>query len=562
MFYQSLISSLSFFGIAAAQAPVSDLTGYPSGLASIAVVGYYAVSSDKDMLPHRRRIAGMGMEHLARDLARGPRRGKDARLKGILLSRQNEKYQRTAWARRVCGNRSEVNGATGVPHVDSNEITKRCAKALADVPESTQRLLEKNVAFGEDGHWLAATAAFCQIVNDLPGGAQLLHQCQQQKDDWDGMIAIYHTLQTLVDGRTNTVEMPFIQGKNVTSLESLMIRVDTWEGGGRPVYISCQKFLRILGHCAGFSYGELLLGAHANLNRAQWAAEAYVEFSSAIEITSSQDEIISATEAAIHDSCFYARECDLRVWGHRFGDSCASLVSGCIIAALVSLGSTAGSWVAVTAAAVADPKPVAGLTSAAWGYPAGRRAHFEARSRPINGRASVSVKRHSWLSSFDPAVCQDVVWQLLVGLVSVMMLCFKFPLRKSLGFGPFSPPQEWIFWFGVACAGLGVLISIQIPVWARQNTGHWGMIHGLSLLALAAVYLALRLFWRRATQASILSFWVSDACVWLYCICGSWFSAQLSESTDYPPTGWIWPSIWMLALASCGAGVPRALPST
>lgn len=562
MIYQSLISCLSFFGHAAAQAPVSDLTGYPSGLASLAVVGYYAVSSDKDILPHRRRIAGMGMEHLARDSAIGPRRGKDAHLKGVLLSREPEKYQRTAWARRVCGKRPEMNAAVGVPHIDSNEIIKCCAKALIDVCEDTQKLLEEKVAFGDQGHWLAATAAFCQIVNDLPGGAQLLHQCQQKKDDWDGMIAIYHSLQNLAEGRTNTVEMPSIQGKSVTSLESLMIRVDTWEGGGRPVYISCHKFLRILGHCAGFSYGELLLGAHAHLQKAQWAAVVYIEFSSAIEITSSQAEIICTAEAAIHDSCFFARECDLRVWGHRFGDSCASLVSGCIIAALVSLGSTAGSWVAVTAAAVADPKPVAGLTSAAWGYPAGRRAHLEARSRPVNGHASVSLKRQSWLISFDPAICQDVVWQLLVGLVSVLMLCFKFSLRKSLGFGKFSPPQEWIFWFGVACAGLGVLISVQVPVWAKQSSGRWGMLHGLGLLGLVAVYLALRLVWRQATPVSILSFWISDACVWLYCIGGSWFSVHLSESTEYPPTGWIWPSLWMLALASCGAGVPRAPPST
>lgn len=144
-----------------------------------------------------------------------------------------------------------------------------------------------------------------------------------------------------------------------------------------------------------------MLGAHAHLKKAPWAVVVYVEFQRAIEITSSQREVISVLEMVVHDYCFYARECDLRVWGHRFGDFCASLVSGYIIAALVSLGSTAGSWVDVTAATVADPKPV---TSASWGYPAGRCAHMEARSRPSRGHASVSLKRQSCLTSFDQAI--------------------------------------------------------------------------------------------------------------------------------------------------------------
>lgn len=94
--HHSLLASASFIKLAAAQAPVPDLTGYPSGLTSLAVVCYYSVSSDKDVLPDRRRIAGMGMEHIARDLAAGPRRGKDAHLKGIVVSREPEKHQRCA----------------------------------------------------------------------------------------------------------------------------------------------------------------------------------------------------------------------------------------------------------------------------------------------------------------------------------------------------------------------------------------------------------------------------------------------------------------------------------
>lgn len=94
------------------------------------------------------------------------------------------------------------------------------------------------------------------------------------------LVTVYHSLQVLVEGRTNTVEMPSIQGKSIASLEALMLRVDTSEEGGRPVHISCYLFLRILGHCAGFSYGELMLGAHAHLKKAPWAVVVYVEFQS------------------------------------------------------------------------------------------------------------------------------------------------------------------------------------------------------------------------------------------------------------------------------------------
>ena len=264
-------------------------------------------------------------------------------------------------------------------------------------------------------------------------------------NEWDATVLAYHSLRTFVEGRTNAVEMPSIEGSSITTLEELMLRVDTWENGGCPVCISVYKFLRIIGHCVGFSYGELMLGVYAHLKKCPWAAEVYVEFHNAIETTSSQDEVILEVKMAVGNSCFYGRECDLRVWGHRFGDTCASLLSGCIIAALVSLGSTAGSWVAVTAAAVADSKPVAGLTCASWGYPAARRSHMEARSRPTNGHASVCLKRHSWMVSFDSAFCQDIIWQSIVGLVSVFVLSYKFTLWSTLGFGKFDPPAAWIF---------------------------------------------------------------------------------------------------------------------
>jgi hypothetical protein len=34
---------------------------------------------------------------------------------------------------------------------------------------------------------------------------------------------------------------------------------------------------------------------------------------------------------------------------------------------------------------------------------------------------------------------------------------------------------------------------------------------------------------------------------------------HLGESVEYPIIGWLWPVLWLLALASTAAGVPRAL---
>ena len=86
-----------------AQAPASDLTQYPSGLASAAVVIHYAVSSDKDNLCHRRRIAGFGAEHVFRDLVTGPRLRREKHITAIVFNRKRERLQRTAWGVRFTG---------------------------------------------------------------------------------------------------------------------------------------------------------------------------------------------------------------------------------------------------------------------------------------------------------------------------------------------------------------------------------------------------------------------------------------------------------------------------
>ena len=80
-------------------------------------------------------------------------------------------------------------------------------------------------------------------------------------------------------------------------------------------------------------------------------------------------------------------------------------------------GSTFGTW--VTAAAVADPKTVTGLTCIAWGCPMGRQAHREATSQPSEGRGVVCLRRGCACTSFRRDINQDTIWQMANGCVCV-----------------------------------------------------------------------------------------------------------------------------------------------
>ena len=559
--WSPFLAILLYTTVALAQAPVSDLTQYPSGLASIAVVCYYAIASDKDNLSHRRRVAGFGAENLARDLAHGPRRRRDAKIKGITFTRAKGFQQRTAWGVRMVGDRHAVH-EVGVPPLTREELLGKVVTAFEELPEQTIAEAQARSAFGTEGHWLAGIAAFCQAVSRLEGGAQMLEQCREPRNDLAMMRKRYESLEIFVTGKTNAVEMPDILGKPWTELEDVFVRADTWVDGGRPVDISCSLFIRILGHCVGYSYGELMAGAHLNLAGAKWAGCLHVHFLEEIENDANEDQLIEAVTSSLKECVFYKRECDMRVWGHRFGDLMASLVSDSLIACLVTLGSSCGTWVAVTASAIADPKPVAGLTSAAWGYPKGRRAHMEARSRPAAGYGAVCLKTISKWTSFRRDIEQDIVFQVIIGIISFLLLFFKYPTRSALGFGPFAEPQLWITWLGLAAAALGTTISVQIPIWAWSNGRAWSFLHGCIIFFIEVSALGLRLFFHvsgNMENRSVWSFWVSDLVVWLHNLGCCYFSIHRNESTDYPMMAWIWPTTWLFAVATAGAGVPQPL---
>ena len=552
-----------------AQAPVSDLTQYPSGLASIAVVAYYAIQCEKDDLPSRRRLAGLGIEHWARDLAGGPRKlqARDLHLKGLVIHREPPTYQRESWNWKTCGKRKGGliynnfydNRAI---FIDGKAVVEACASAFADMPQQKRLALAKTYGFGTAGHTVATIAAFCQIAESIIEVAVVLQECVAIKDDTTNMLKKYVDLKNIMDEKTNLVTMPVIDGKSITELDGLYVGAHTWEGGGREVFCPCSLFIQSIGYCVGYSYGEILASSHLHLTQAKWAASFEVVFTQPLDSTDSQDVVIEEVRKAIKAARFYHQSCDLRLWFHRFGDHLASLVAGCIIASLVSLGSTSGSWVAATAAAVADPKPVAGYTSAAWGYPRGRRAHMEARSGSETGSVSVCVKHQSLLQSFQPLVMQEISWQLIVGTLSVMVLLFKFQLRTALGFGYFQPPAEWIGRLCTASATLGVLIDLQVPLWAWRTGGKWSFVHALVIVLAEIACVTPRYIWRGQTEAtSIWQFWLADGCTWLHCLLCASFSVHLSQACEYPFVGWMWPSAWLFAFASCGSGYPRRIPS-
>ena len=230
-----------------------------------------------------------------------------------------------------------------------------------------------------------------------------------------------------------------------------------------------------------------MAGAHRYLLNAPWSNALYVQFLGEMDRTASENKIVEAITDSLEHAVFHERSCDLRVCGHRFGDTMASIVAGALIAILISLGSTCGTGFAVTAGAVADPKPVAGLTSAAWGYPRERRlAHMEARSRPNDGQGAVCLKASVIWQSFRGEVEQDIVWQCIVGAMCLPILVFKHTVRDALGFGRFDQQQYWVFWAGMGFAGLGTLISIQVPLWGRFNGRRSSFLDGCILLVMEA----------------------------------------------------------------------------
>jgi hypothetical protein len=561
-FQHHLLLSTLLFQTVLAQVPVSDLTQYPSGLASIAVVIYYAIASDKDNLPHRRRTAGFGAETLFRDAAHGPRRNRDAKIKGITFTRRLNTRQKTAWAIRVVGDRvGDVE--VGVPVLSREKVMGNVVGAFDGMATAVKDKMQGSSKLRKDGQWLVAAAAFCQIVGALEGANTVLERCKSARDDPAEMRKRYEELEEFVAGRTNAVEMPQIAGKQWMDLEKLFVRADTWEGGGRPAYISCDLFTKIIGHCVGFSYGELMAAAYYHLPRATWAGCMFVEFLEELNNTASEEEITDGVREALQASVFCKRRCDVRVWGHCFGDYMASLVSGSLIACLVSLGSTCGTWVAVTASAVADPKPVNGPSSAAWGYPVERISHLEARSRSDHGPGAVCLKSTSRWTSFRQGNEQDWCYQVVTGLISLAILVAKYPLRAALGFGPFASPQIWVTWVGIAAATLGTLISIQVPLWALTHGGKWSVMHGVFFVSAEVTTLVLRIIWflrkNQVGNQAVRSFRMADATAGFHNIVGSAFSVHLNESTEYPVTGWLWPTTWLLAVATAGAGVPRRL---
>ena len=537
-----------------AQAPVPDLTGYPSGLVSFAAVAYCGISTDKDNLPNRRRAAGFGNEHLFRDHAIGPRLNSDTYLKGVIISRNPWKNQRHCWGRLRCGKITPITDEN-ILRIDGRLVTAKYATAFDAMPNSLRRLLEKEkTGIGTDGHWLAAVAAFCQIVRRLPNGNEALESCRENRDNPFLIFQNYFDLMDVIKGRTNCVELPDIRGR-FHMLQSLFVRADTWEGGGYAVHIKCSTFLAVLGYAVGYSYGELMMAAHCHLPGAKWSAVIGIDFRQGVDINSTLDEVIQEIGRALKDSGFYQRECHIRELSHRLGDTLASLVAGAVIAILVSLGSTSGSWVAATSAAIADPKPVSGLTSAAWGYQVGRRAHLE--SRASYGNSAVSLKSSSWMTSFQLGIGHDIIWQAVVGLVSCAALLNKFTLRKALGFGAFAVPTVWLYWLGTAMTAIAIVTSIKVPLWARKNGESGSFLVACALPTIPVAVTIIRALW--PDVAGVLTFWFTDGMTWLYCIFGGFMSMYLGEATEYPMTGYIWPSIWLLAVSSTVAGSPRAV---
>lgn len=129
-------------------------------------------------MPSWRRLAGHGIEHIAREHAAGQRKlqCRDLHLDGITADREPSHYQRESWNWRTCG---LVKGGMlynnlydpRAPLINAKKVVEASALAFADLPPALRTLLANRYGFGTAGHTVATLAAFCQIAEGFPDAA-------------------------------------------------------------------------------------------------------------------------------------------------------------------------------------------------------------------------------------------------------------------------------------------------------------------------------------------------------------------------------------------------------
>lgn len=192
-------------------------------------------------------------------------------------------------------------------------------------------------------------------------------RCKEKKDDYDAQIIHYRELQKLVEQETDLILMPEIQDGPLDTVESQMVGADSWLGGDMPVFVPRHTFLHILGCCIGFSYGELMMGAHVHLCHANWAAVLEISFPVPMNLDQTVSQAVQTISDTLRKSRF--RFQDVGVWENRMEKLVVASIGGCVLAALLLMGSISGTWITLVAAAGADLRPISGHNPAIWGFP-------------------------------------------------------------------------------------------------------------------------------------------------------------------------------------------------
>lgn len=131
-----------------------------------------------------------------------------------------------------------------IPVLAGRDFLLTLTHAFESITAPTKHLLEIFTTHEDGASSLAAMAAFCQILQGLPVGHDMSERCKEKRDDYHGQIIHYRELQRIVEQETDLIFMPKIQDGPLDTVESQMVRVDSWLGGDMPVFVpSIRSFI-------------------------------------------------------------------------------------------------------------------------------------------------------------------------------------------------------------------------------------------------------------------------------------------------------------------------------
>lgn len=309
-----------------------------------------------------------------------------------------------------------------------------------------------------------------------------------------------------------------------------------------------------------------MMVAHVHPCHADWAAVMDISFPVPMNLEQPVSQAIQSISDTLRTSQFRFQE--LGVWKNRMEKLVVAAVGGCVLAALLLMGSISGTWVTLVAAAGADLSPILGHNPAVWGFPFSRRIRMESRSNVSQG-AKTSLKRISHFASVQQAVCENAILQSITGVLSIPMsgatlVSYYVNGGISIGFGPAN-----ISYMDWGVLSLNFCSAITILVCAMKYSPS-EMLHGKLLMVLAMLDLGSKSLWSQAGfMAATNATWMSYVWIWLashFISCWLVFRRQKQATSFF--CCWLWACVWgteflnsvlMVSIAFCRLVMSKGL---